>query len=60
MNLLVLQVNDLVLQEVNAEIAILTICRIISHFFMKTLPILIGFSAFLMRMAPIMIGNRMF
>ena len=32
-NLLVLQVNDLVLLEVNAEIAILTICRISGHFF---------------------------
>ena len=32
-NLLVLQVNDLVLLEVNAEIAILTICRISGHVF---------------------------
>ena len=32
-NLLVLQVNDLVLLEVNAEIAILTICRIRGHVF---------------------------
>ena len=32
-NLLVLRVNDLVLLEVNAEIAILTICRISGHFF---------------------------
>ena len=30
---MVLQVNDLVLLEVNAEIAILTICRISGHFF---------------------------
>ena len=59
-NLLVLQVNDLVLLAVNAEIAILTICWISGHFFMKTLPISIEFSAFLMRMAPIMIGNRTF
>ena len=59
-NLMVSQVNDLVLLEVNAEIAKLTICRLGGHFFMKTLPILIGFSAFLMRMAPIMIGNGMF
>ena len=58
--LLVLQVNGLVLREVNAEIAKLSICRLSCHFFMKTLPILIGFSAFMMRMAPIMIGNRTF
>ena len=32
-NLLVLQVNDLVLLEVNAEIAKLTICRLGGHFF---------------------------
>ena len=32
-NLLVLQVNDHVLLEVNAEIAILTICRISGHVF---------------------------
>ena len=55
-----LQVNDLILLEVNVEIAKLSICRLSGHFFMKTLPILIGFSAFLMRMAPIMIGNRTF
>ena len=59
-NLMVLQVNDLVLREVNAEIAKLSICRLGAIFFMKTLPILIRFSAFLMRMAPIMIGNRTF
>ena len=59
-NLLVLQVNDLVLQEVNAEIAKLSICWLSSHFFHETLPILIGFPAFLMRMAPITIGNRTF
>ena len=53
--------NDLVLREVNAEIVKLSICELIAAiFFMKTLPILIGFSAFLMRMAPIMIGNGMF
>ena len=32
-NLLVLQVNDLVLLEVNAEIAKLSICRLSGHFF---------------------------
>ena len=32
-NLLVLQVNDLVLLEVNAEITKMTICRISGHFF---------------------------
>ena len=32
-NLLVLQVNDLVLPEVNAEIAKLSICRLSGHFF---------------------------
>ena len=32
-NLLVLQVNDLVLREVNAEIAKLSICRLSGHFF---------------------------
>ena len=43
-NLLVLQVNDLDLLEVNAEIAILSISWLRGHFFMKTLlPILINF-----------------
>ena len=32
-NLLVLQVNDLVLLEVNVEIAKLSICRLSGHFF---------------------------
>ena len=32
-NLLVLQVNDLVLLEVNAKIAKLSICRLSGHFF---------------------------
>ena len=41
-DLLVLQVNDLVLLEVNAEIAKLTICRLSGHFFHENLPILIG------------------
>ena len=59
-NLLVLKVNDLVLLEVNAEIAKLSICWLSGRFFMKALSIFIGFSAFLMRMAPIMIGNCTF
>ena len=42
------------------EIAILTYVGLAAMFFMKTLPISIGFSAFLMRMAPIMIWNRTF
>ena len=58
-NLLVLQVSHVVLargQQGNNYFDNLS--AFWPCFFIKTLPILTGFSAFLMRVAPIMIGNQ--